>query len=731
MGQIVVLAEKPSVGRDIARVLGAKERGAGFLRGNGYTVTWALGHLVTLQEPDEIDPVYKKWRTDTLPILPESIPLKVIPKTRSQFRVVSGLLNAPDTERVICATDAGREGELIFHYIYDQAKCKKPIDRLWISSMTDEAIREGFDAIKPDSEYEGLRKSAVCRSEADWLVGMNASRAFTLRYNALLSIGRVQTPTLNILVKRRKEIEDFKPVEYFTVTADFGDYTGQWFDETAAEEKTANRIPDREKAEALAARVKGKPAQVRAASSEEKKELPPQLYDLTSLQRDANRVLGFTADKTLKIAQSLYEKWKLLTYPRTDSRYLPMDMVPKLYQTLKALPEPYRGLEAGMARKEDGKLYISKRIFDNSKVSDHHALLPTPKTADLDKLPSDERSLYDMVVRRMLAAFYPAHEYDALKVITDCEGEAFRSSGRSVRVMGWKELYQQEPAEKKGRGKKKDDSEEDTAALPPLSPGDTRTVKKAEAQQSATKPPAPHTDASLLAAMEHAGREIEDEALRESMKGAGLGTPATRAAIIERLLQVGYAQRRGRAIQATDKGVQLIAVAPEEIASPEMTGKWELALDEIAKSQRETDRFMQGIRRMSAFLVEYARDSAPQIEFPEEMRRGKGGARRKAAAVKPIEGVVCPLCGKPIQENSRAFGCSGWKEGCAFTLWKDGLSRSGGPALNAKIVQLLLQNGQVKGSTGTLALADGFVTFTPAGADAPAGRMGIRYEKKG
>ena len=728
---IVIVAEKPSVGRDIARVLGCRQSGEGCITGEKYTVTWAIGHLVTLCEPDEIDEKYKKWRMEDLPILPEVLPTKVISKTKKQFSVIKKLINAPDTERVICATDAGREGELIFHYIYDQAKCKKPIDRLWISSMTDEAIREGFEQIKPDSEYEGLRKSAVCRSEADWLVGMNASRAFTLRYNALLSIGRVQTPTLNILVKRRKEIEDFKPVEYFTVTADFGDYTGQWFDETAAEEKTANRIPDREKAEALAARVKGKPAQVRAASSEEKKELPPQLYDLTSLQRDANRVLGFTADKTLKIAQSLYEKWKLLTYPRTDSRYLPMDMVPKLYQTLKALPEPYRGLEAGMARKEDGKLYISKRIFDNSKVSDHHALLPTPKTADLDKLPPDERSLYDMVVRRMLAAFYPAHEYDALKVITDCEGEAFRSSGRSVRVMGWKELYQQEPAEKKGRGKKKDDSEEDTAALPPLSPGDTRTVKKAEAQQSATKPPAPHTDASLLAAMEHAGREIEDEALRESMKGAGLGTPATRAAIIERLLQVGYAQRRGRAIQATDKGVQLIAVAPEEIASPEMTGKWELALDEIAKSQRETDRFMQGIRRMSAFLVEYARDSAPQIEFPEEMRRGKGGARRKAAAVKPIEGVVCPLCGKPIQENSRAFGCSGWKEGCAFTLWKDGLSRSGGPALNAKIVQLLLQNGQVKGSTGTLALADGFVTFTPAGADAPAGRMGIRYEKKG
>ena len=346
------------------------------------------------------------------------------------------------------------------------------------------------------------------------------------------------------------------------------------------------------------------------------------------------------------------------------------------------------------------------------------------------QLPPDERSLYDMVARRMLAAFYPAHVYDALRVITDCEGEAFRSTGRNVKVPGWKALYQQEQPVKKTKGKKKAEDEEDIAALPPLKAGDGRTVKKADVQQSATKPPPPHTDASLLAAMEHAGRDIEDEALRESMKGAGLGTPATRAAIIERLLQVGYAQRRGRTINATDKGVQLIAVAPDEIASPEMTGKWELALDEIAKNQRDTDRFMQGIRRMSAFLVEYARDNAPKVEFPEEMRRGKGGAKRGASAIKPVEGAACPLCGKPVQENAKAFGCSDWKNGCRFTLWKDGLARSGGPALNAKIVQLLLKDGQVKGSTGVIRLADGFVTFTPNGAEEPGARMTIVYEKK-
>ncbi|MBR6299602.1 MAG: DNA topoisomerase III [Clostridia bacterium] len=727
---IVIVAEKPSVGRDIAHVLGCSQSGEGCIRGDKYTVTWALGHLVTLCEPDEIDEKYKKWRMDDLPMLPDELPTKIIAKTRKQFTVVKKLINDKDTERVICATDAGREGELIFYYIYTQAKCQKPVDRLWISSMTDEAIREGFDQLKPDIEYEGLRKSAVCRSEADWLVGMNASRAFTLRYNALLSIGRVQTPTLNILVKRRKEIEDFKPVEYYTLTADFGDYTGLWFDEKA-EDKTAQRISSKERAEELASKVKGKPARVRSVTSEEKRELPPQLYDLTSLQRDANRMLGFTAEKTLKIAQSLYEKWKLLTYPRTDSRYLPMDMLPKLYQTLKVLPEPYRSMEAGMARKEDGKLYVSKRIFDNAKVSDHHALLPTPKTADLSKLPQDERSLYDLVARRMLAAFYPAYEYDAVRVITDCEGEAFRSTGRAVKQEGWKALYQQQPEEqpKKGRGKKKsDEDEEDIAQLPALQAGEDRTVKKTSVQQCATKPPAPHTDASLLAAMEHAGREIEDEELRESMKGAGLGTPATRAAIIERLLQVGYAARRGRTINATDKGVRLIDVVPDEIASPEMTGRWEKALDEIAKNQGDTDRFMQGIRRMSAFLVEFARDGAPKADFPEEQRRGSKSASH--SGVKPLTDAVCPLCGKPVQETAKAFGCSGWKEGCKFTLWKDGLTRGGGPALNAKIVQLLLKNGTVKGSTGTLSISGEQLSFTANGQSVPGISVNVRYEKK-
>lgn len=712
---IVVVAEKPSVGRDIARVLKCKEKGDGFLKGENYLVTWAMGHLVTLCEPDEIDEKYKKWRMEDLPLLPDSIPTKVIAKTRSQYSIVKKIINAPDTEKLICATDAGREGELIFRLIYAQAKCKKPVDRLWISSMTDEAIKDGFANLKPAREYDGLYRSAECRSEADWLVGMNASRAFTLRFNALLSIGRVQTPTLAILVKRYHEIKNFQPEDYYTVTADFGDYSGQWFDEKGKDEKKNVRIPTKEKAEEIVRRVKGKQGRVSSVTTEQKTEWPPQLYDLTSLQREANKKLGFTADKTLKIAQELYEKWKAVTYPRTDSRYLPMDMIGRAKLTLEKLPADYRNLVENIPWKEGGKLPVHKRVFDNEKISDHHAIIPTPQTAPLEKLPEDAAKLYDMIARRLIAAFYPPHEYDAIRVITAVENDPFKTTGRTVRVNGWKDVY---PSEKEA---------EET--LPALQTGDERTVQKAALKKETTKPPAPHTDASLLSAMENAGKELDDEKLREQMKGSGLGTPATRAAIIERLLQVGYASRRGRAIQATEKGVSLIAIAPPEIASPETTGKWELALDEIAKNQRDTQRFMDGIKRLSTFLVEYARDTKTEADFPEEMRRGKKGARKKASTAAALEGVQCPLCGKPVQENSKAFGCSAWREGCRFTLWKDGLARGGGPALNEKLVRLLLERGSVQGSTGTIALKDGQLSFTPKGESAPSASFSIAYRK--
>lgn len=711
---ILVVAEKPSVGRDIARVLRCTKKGDGYLSGDSYTVTWAFGHLVTLVEPDELEERYKKWRMEDLPILPERIPTKVIAKTRSQFSVIKKLMLAPEVERVICATDAGREGELIFGLIYEKAGCKKPVDRLWISSMTDAAIREGFDTLKPRSAYDGLYQSALCRSQADWLVGMNASRAFTLAYNALLSVGRVQTPTLAILVRRLKEIRDFKPEEYYTLTADFGDYKGTWFDPSVKEEKLNTRIKDKQTADEKAKAVRKKPAVVESVTREEKRELPPQLFDLTGLQREANRILGFTADKTLKVAQSLYEGKKAITYPRTDSRFLPKDMVGRVYKAMDSLAEPYSGLTRFIERKE-GKLPFSRRVYDDAKVSDHHAIIPTPQTTDPAKLTPDERALFDLIVRRFVAAFCPAHVYEAMRVITLCEGERFKTLGRTALVDGWKQVYQQP------------DKEEQEATLPKLTEGDPRTVSGASVKKDSTKPPPPHTDASLLLSMEQAGREIEDEALREQMKGAGLGTPATRAAIIERLIQVRYAQRRGKAIFATDKGEKLIEAVPDEIASPEMTGRWEQALTQIAEGQRDTARFMEGIRRLSAFLTAYARDERKDLAFEKEVR-GRGGKVR--AAVKVLEGAACPLCGQPVQETDRAFGCAAWKAGCPFTLWKDALTRAGGPRLTAAIAKRLLQEGQVQGSTGTIQIAEEHLRFTKVGEAAPAANVPVRYVKK-
>ena len=722
MGKIVVVAEKPSVGRDIARVLGCRTGGDGCLIGDRYIVTWAVGHLVTLMEPDELDPKLEKWSFATLPILPETIPLKVISQTKDQFSKVKKLMNDSETDSLICATDAGREGELIFRYIYEKAGCRKPFQRLWISSMTDEAITEGFRDIRPGADYDGLYESARCRSKADWLVGMNASRAFTLKYNTLLSIGRVQTPTLAILVKRRKEIENFQPEGFCTLTADFGDYSGVYFSEKLEPD---THLKEKEDAEKIAAEVKGKTGTVIQAETTRKKELPPQLYDLTSLQRDANRMLGFTADKTLRTAQSLYEKHKALTYPRTDSRFLPPDMIPRVVQTMKLLPETYQKYVPGAL--PGGKLPVSKRTIDQTKVTDHHAILPTAKRADPSKFNEDERKLYDMVARRMLAAFYPACDYDATKIVTKAEEHLFRTTGKVIVNNGWHDVP---PLENPPKARKKTAEEgESENPLPPLQEGDTRPVHSVKIREDKTKPPAPHTDASLLAAMETAGKELDDEELVRQMKGSGIGTPATRAAIIERLLKVGYAQRKGKTLQATDKGVMLIDVVPGELSSPELTGRWELALNDITDGAQDPQRFMDGIARMSSFLVDYARNTAAAVSFPEEERLyGKGSGKRKSPAA-PLPGVVCPVCGKgQIRENSRAFGCSG--KGCNFTLWKDCLEKGGGPVLTGKLVQLLLEKKQLQGSTGILMIREGHLLFYPNGSEKPSVDRSMIYIKQ-
>lgn len=721
MGRIVVVAEKPSVGRDIARVLGCRQQGKGCLVGEKYTVTWAVGHLVTLCEPDELDEKYKKWSMSTLPILPQDIPLKVIPATRDQYQVVKGLITAGETDSVICATDAGREGELIFRYIYQKSGCRKPISRLWISSMTDEAIAEGFRSIQPGERYDGLYRSAQCRSQADWLVGMNASRAFTLKYDTLLSVGRVQTPTLAILVKRRQEIEQFTPEEYATLTADFGDYKGMWFDE---KREPDTHLPNAEAAKAIAAQVKGQTGTVLSAETTRKRDLPPQLYDLTSLQRDANKLLGFTADKTLKLAQSLYETRKALTYPRTDSRYLPPDMVPRVVQTMKLLPPAYQPLVPPAL--PGGKLSISKRTVDETKVTDHHALIPTAKRVDPATFTEDERQLYDLVARRMLAAFYPACEYDATKVITQVGEHRFRTTGRVVLQNGWRDVP---PLANPPKTRKKKADPEEDAPLPPLSAGDKRTVQATSIKQDATKPPPQHNDASLLAAMENAGRDLDDEELQRQMKGSGIGTPATRAAIIERLMQVGYAQRKGKTILATDKGVQLIAIMPQEIASPEMTGRWELALNQITDGKQDAAKFMESIRRFSSFLVTYAQNNHAAVSFPDDGRRKKR-QQKLTAKGKAIEGAVCPVCGKgQVLESAQTFFCSRLSDGCHFTLWKDCLARGGGPEISEKLLLLLLRQRQLRGSTGIIVMNEQRIAFYPNGSDAPSANRSLVYQK--
>lgn len=690
MGKTLVLAEKPSVGRDIARALGVKGAGEGMIEGEQYVISWAVGHLVALCDPDELNPEWKKWRWETLPMLPETLQTKVLPGTKKQFSIVKKLLLSKEIDSVVCATDSGREGELIFRYIYQQAGCVKPVMRLWISSMTDAAIREGFERMKPSSAYDGLYESARCRSEADWLIGMNASRAYTLRYDALLSVGRVQTPTLCLLVKRDQEIRAFVPQDYWEIRADFGDYTGLWVHPETGETRCMNERQARE----ISAQVKGQPARVTEYTCEPKRQPPPFLYDLTSLQRDANRQLGFSAAKTLQIVQSLYEKHKLITYPRTDSRYLTHDMPEKVKKAIESLSiEPCATLKSKVLA---APLSKSSRIYNDQKVSDHHAIIPTGRRIP-SSLSSQEAAVFDLIARRLLAVHFPDYEYESAKATTVSQGHSFRSNGTRMISAGWKEVYQDQQKKK-----------EPEDALPALRSGDERTVKSVKVKALKTKPPEPHTDATLLAAMENAGRTLADESLRESMKDSGLGTPATRAAVIERLIEVGYARRKGKTILSTEKGEKLIAVAPEQLTSAELTGKWEKALSLMA---RETDRekmdaqsarFMEGIRKYASFLVDEAKQKETNVVFEREERaKGKKGGR-KSPPVRELD-VVCPLCRQGrVTENSKAFSCTRWREGCKMTIWKECLVSSGGPVLTAKLVKLVIEQREVAGSTGVI-----------------------------
>ncbi len=618
-----VVAEKPSVARDIARVLGAVKRGEGYLHGNGWVVTWAIGHLAALPEPHEINPAWRKWRRADLPILPDQWPLKVYPNTADQFAVVRRILSSEKVGRVVCATDAGREGELIFRYIYEAAGCRKPVERLWISSLTPEAIEKGFAKLEPGARYDALADAARARSRADWLVGMNLSRAYSIDHDDNLSVGRVQTPTLAILVRRELEIRGFKPEDYFEVVAEFttspGDYKGTYF--RAVKGKRVTKLAgDGEEAARIAARAEAGEPRVESVDREKKSYPAPLLYDLTELQRRANRTFGFSAGHTLEVAQQLYERHKLITYPRTDSRHLSKDVAAGLPKVVDAVAGPYRDdLAPGTGEKP-----LGKRFVDDTKVTDHHAIIPTGKPAgDLDPA-SDEGRLFDLICRRLLAAWHkplikatttvitridtkPANDDGAIEEVRDL----YLTRGTSIEQAGWLTLDRES---ERGRG-----SADDEQVPGGLEKGQTAAVLKAEAIKKQTRPPKRFTEATLLTAMESAGKTLDDKELSEAMKERGLGTPATRASTIETLLKRDYIVRNKRALEATDKGVRLIEIAHEKVSSPEMTGEWEAKLKAIERGEGRFEAFMQEIEAYIREVVgeTHVAQKPPESEWPD------------------------------------------------------------------------------------------------------------------
>lgn len=598
MSKTLIIAEKPSVAKDIAKVLKINERGDGYMFSKTHIISWSFGHLVTLCDPEDYNSELKPWRRNTLPIMPNELKIKPIDKTVQQLNILEQLMNSDEVSEIVCATDSGREGELIFRYIYNITKCNKPFFRLWISSLTPEAIKAGFDNLKEGKEFDSLYQSAKCRSEADWLVGINATRAYTIKYKTLLSLGRVQTPTLAIVVAKQKEIDAFVAKEYWEIIANFGEYSGTWFNPETNETK----ILAKDEAESIKKSIKGKTGQVEKIESELKKQPTPLLYDLTELQRDCNKKFNFSAKKTLEIAQSLYERKKLITYPRTDSRHLSTDMIPKLSKTLKALNlpvlKPYISYVLGL-----DELPISKRIIDDTKVTDHHAIIPTEVSSDLRNLTEDEKLVYELVARRFISIFYPPYEYSTTKIVTLIEDNRFLTKGTTVVNYGFMELYKD--------GMK--NTEE--PLLPNVTEGTKVKVEKAETVHKKTQPPKPYTEATLLTAMENAGRFVEAE---ELSKDSSLGTPATRAAIIERLLTVGYIERKGKALIPTEKGKLLIEAVPEEIKSPETTGRWEKGLASISKGTMDSEKFMQSIKRFVDFIIESSNKSSKRIQFAKE-----------------------------------------------------------------------------------------------------------------
>jgi len=678
MGKTLVLAEKPSVGRDLAKVLNCSQNSNGCLIGQRYIVTWALGHLVTLADPEAYDNKYKTWNLEDLPMLPDKMELTVIKETAKQYGIVRGLLKQPEVDELVIATDAGREGELVARWIIEKAGFKKPIKRLWISSQTDKAIKEGFNQLKPGREYDNLYRAAQCRAEADWLIGLNVTRALTCKYNAQLSAGRVQTPTLTMIVQRENEIKSFVPKDYWTIEAKVNGFTLLWRDKNS----NNTQLFDKAKAEAIVAKLTGQTGEITDIKKEAKSEPHPLAYDLTELQRDANKRYGYSAKQTLAIMQTLYERHKVLTYPRTDSRHITTDIVPTLPDRLKSIAiGPYAAAAQSLLR---GKINTTGRLVDNGKVSDHHAIIPTEQPVRLSELSQEERNIFDLVAKRFLAVLSPAYQYEQTTVKVEAAGEQLFARGKVTKAMGWKAIY-----DDRGTADGQSDDEDMEQSLPPMQKGDKLKLLAVKSTNRKTKPPARYTEATLLTAMEHPGKFIDDEALREALdRTSGLGTPATRADIIEKLFNTFYIERRGKEIFPTAKGIQLIDLAPEELRSPELTAKWEQQLYDISKGKANAAAFINHIRTHAGKLVSavvasteaYRHDNMTRTRCPEcgkfllEVNGKKGrmlicpdrecGYRKGVAQ---ISNARCPECHKRMElkgeGEGRLFTCScGFRE---------------------------------------------------------------------
>ena len=678
----LVICEKPSVGTAVAAALGVTGRKDGYIEGNGYLISWCIGHLVQLSEAAAYGEQYKKWSYDSLPILPQEWQYTVAADKGKQFKILKDLMHRADVSEVVNACDAGREGELIFRFVYHQAGCKKPFTRLWISSMENEAIRSGFDNLKDGREYDALYHSALCRAKADWLIGINATRLFSCLYGKTLNVGRVQTPTLKMLVDRDAAITGFQKETYYHVRLTL-----------PGAEAASAKICAADEASRLKAACEASAAVCTSLVKEKKTIAPPKLFDLTSLQREANRIYGYTAKQTLDLAQALYEK-KLLTYPRTDSAFLTDDMGETATGIIKVLCEKLSFMEGADFSPEIAKVLNSK------KVSDHHAIIPTMELAktDLAALPESERNILTLAGTRLLMATAAPHTFEAVTAIFECAGQSFTARGKTVLSDGWKEIDRRYRAALKNKPET-DDADSDTEkTLPPFTEGQTFENPAATVTEHDTTPPKPHNEASLLSAMERAGSEDTDP----DAERKGLGTPATRAAVIEKLVKGGFVERKGKQLLPTKDGINLVCVLPDTLTSPQLTAEWENNLTQIAKGKADPAAFMEGIEDMARELVKtypFLSDDKAQMFKPEREALGS-----------------CPRCGSPVYEGKKNYYCSN-KE-CIFTMWKnDRFFEERKVTFTPKIAAALLKSGKVNvkklyspktGKTydGTIVLAD-------------------------